>query len=149
MGWSSDLESGGRGFDSRPPEGHFGVICSSIFGCLGMCLGVLWGCFRIGLGWFCKKCRTGWKIQSFKMTGSIVPESGYLRIASLAYPRLKISRCLGDLRVSHSPVGKCRQAKLGDLVGVIFSLRSYTVPLEFLMNLCQLTTFGHPKGLVP
>ena len=24
MGWSSDLESGGRGFDSRPPEGHFG-----------------------------------------------------------------------------------------------------------------------------
>ena len=36
-----------------------------------------------------------------------------------------LPRYHGDLRVSHSPVGKCRQAKVGDLVGVIFSLRSY------------------------
>ena len=38
MGWSSDLESGGRRFDSRLPEDHFGVTFSSILGCLGMCL---------------------------------------------------------------------------------------------------------------
>ena len=30
MGWSSDLESGGRRFDSQLPEGRFGVTCSSI-----------------------------------------------------------------------------------------------------------------------
>ena len=32
MGWSSDLESGGRWFDSRLPEGHFGVIFFVNFG---------------------------------------------------------------------------------------------------------------------
>ena len=65
MGWSSDLESGGREFDSRLPEGHSGVTFSSILGCLRMCLGVVWERFRMGLGWFQKKSRAGSKKCNF------------------------------------------------------------------------------------
>ena len=88
VGWSSDLESGGRRFDSRLPEGRFGVTFSSMLGCLGMCLGVVWGRFRMGLGWFWKKCPTGSENHFFlKLAGSIFPESGRFRIAFLTYPR--------------------------------------------------------------
>ena len=60
MGWSSDLESGGRRFDSRLAQGRFGVTFSSILGCLGMCLGVVW--VVEGLGFrveFLKNIRNG------------------------------------------------------------------------------------------
>ena len=43
----------------RSFRGHFGVTFSSILGCLGMCLGVVWGRFRMGLGWFRKKMPGG------------------------------------------------------------------------------------------
>ena len=48
VGWASDRGSGGRRFDSRLPDSRFGVTFSSILGCLGMCLGVVWGQFRMG-----------------------------------------------------------------------------------------------------
>ena len=40
--WASDLESDGRRFDSRLPKSRFRITFSSILGCLGMCLGVVW-----------------------------------------------------------------------------------------------------------
>ena len=43
----------------RSFRGHFGVTFSSILGCLGMCLGVVWGRFGMGLGWFGKKTSDG------------------------------------------------------------------------------------------
>ena len=63
VGWSSDMESGGRRFDSRLPEGHFGITFSSILGCV-------WEWFRDVFGWvwdgFGKN--VGWvrKLQIFK-----------------------------------------------------------------------------------
>ena len=65
-GWSSDLESGGHRFDSWLPEGRFGVTCSSIWECLGMCLGVVWGRLRMDLDGFAKKCWRGRKIHFFQ-----------------------------------------------------------------------------------
>ena len=45
MGWSSDLESGGRRFDSRLPEGRFR-------GHVVVNFGMSWDVFGIGLGTF-------------------------------------------------------------------------------------------------
>ena len=39
--------------------GRVGVTFSSFLGCLGKCLGVVWGCFWIGLGRFGEKCPMG------------------------------------------------------------------------------------------
>ena len=61
MGWSSDLESGGRGFDSRPPEGHFGVIFSSVLGCLGDVSGSGLGMFSDGFGMVLEKMPGGFE----------------------------------------------------------------------------------------
>ena len=44
MGWSSDLELGGRRFDSRLPEGRFGATFSLI--------GMSWDVSGSGLGTF-------------------------------------------------------------------------------------------------
>ena len=62
MGWSPDTESNGTGFDSWLAQvicgslvGHVGVTFSLPLGCVGMCLGVLWGCFRMVLGGFGEK----------------------------------------------------------------------------------------------
>ena len=51
MGWSSDLESGGRGFDSRLPEGYFGIISGSLFRRFWDVLGCVWEWFRDVFGW--------------------------------------------------------------------------------------------------
>ena len=52
MGWSSDLESGGRRFDSRLPEGRFGVTFSSILGDVsGSGLGTFSDGFGKNVGW--------------------------------------------------------------------------------------------------
>ena len=89
MGWSSDSESKGTGFDSRGgPDlifnnpsvifdhfcfmsgslfGHVGDTFSWILGCLGMCLGVLWGCFRTGLEGFLEKTPKMSKNKSFQI----------------------------------------------------------------------------------
>ena len=91
MGWSSDLESGGRRFDSRLPKGRFGVTFSSI--------GMFWdvsgsglGTFSDGFGMVLKNMSGGFeKIIFSKMAGSICPESGCLKITCLANPRPKIS----------------------------------------------------------
>ena len=42
VGWLPDTKSKGTGFDSRSCRGDF----FTFWGCLGMCLGLLWGCFR-------------------------------------------------------------------------------------------------------
>ena len=62
VGWSSDSESRGTGFDSRLAQvtfgslvGHVGVTFSHFLGHVGRCLGILWGCFRMGLGGFREK----------------------------------------------------------------------------------------------
>ena len=89
VGWSSDLESGGRRFDSRLPEGHFGVTFSNF--------GMSWDLSRSGLGklsdgfrMVLKKMLGGVKRLTFsKLAGSICPASGYTQIACLAYPRPK------------------------------------------------------------
>ena len=57
MGWSSDLESGGRRFDSRLSEGRFGVTFSPILGCLGICSGS--GTFSDGFGMVLKNMSYG------------------------------------------------------------------------------------------
>ena len=85
MGWSSDLESGGHGFDSRPPEGHFLVIWMS-WDVSGSGLGT----FSDRFGMVLEKMSDGFEKYKFsKMTGSIFPESGYLKITCLGYPRPK------------------------------------------------------------
>ena len=59
VGWSSDSESRGTGFDSQLVQvifgslfGHVGVTFSSFLGHVATCLGILWGRFRMGLGGF-------------------------------------------------------------------------------------------------
>ena len=95
MGWSSDLESGGRRFDSRLPEGHFGSFQRHFFVNFGMS----WDLSRSGLGTFSdgfgmvleKMLGSVEKSKFSKMARSIFPESGYTKITILAYPRPKIS----------------------------------------------------------
>ena len=52
MGWSSDLESGGRRFDSRLAQGRFGVIFSSTLDHLFINSGMSWDVAGSGLGTF-------------------------------------------------------------------------------------------------
>ena len=68
VGWSSDSESRGTEFDSRLVQvilgalfGHVGVTFSSFLGHVGACLGMLWGCFRMGLAGFRRKVPRGSK----------------------------------------------------------------------------------------
>ena len=90
MGWSSDLESGGRGFDSRPPPRSF-------LGNFFVNFGMSWDVSGSGLGTFSdmfgmvlEKMSDGFEKYKFsKMTGSIFPESGYLKITYSGYPRPK------------------------------------------------------------
>ena len=81
MGWSSDLESGGSRFDSRFPEGHFGVISESLFRQFWDVLGCVWEWFRDVFGWFWdglgKNVGGAEKSKNSKMTGSIFPGSGH------------------------------------------------------------------------
>ena len=80
VGWSSDLESGGRRFNSRLPEGHFGVAFSLTLGFLGMCPGVVWGSLEVsdGFGMVLEKMLDGVeKLKKSKMTGSMFPGSGH------------------------------------------------------------------------
>ena len=55
MGWSSDLESGGRRFDSRLPDGFDsrlpGVGSGSLFGRFWDVLGCVWEWFGDVFGW--------------------------------------------------------------------------------------------------
>ena len=111
MDWSSDLESGGHRFDSRLPEGRFGITCSSILECLGMCLGV----FGDVYGWVCNGFGNisdgGETLTSSKMTGRICPGSGYyLKIACFGYPRQKVSNFHNKMRLAYF----CLEKKLFD-----------------------------------
>ena len=85
MGWSPDLESGGRRFDSRLAQGRFGVFCFINFGMSWDVSGSGLGTFSDGFGSVCKKCpaRSG---NVFLMTGSIFAELGCSKIAFLANP---------------------------------------------------------------
>ena len=54
--------------------GHVFVTCwsrqgnfSCFFGHVGRCLGILWGCFRMGLGWFREKVPNMLKNKSFQI----------------------------------------------------------------------------------
>ena len=78
----------------RSFRGHFGVTFSSILGWLGMCLGVVWGRFRMVLGWFWKTCRTGSKNENFqKWPGVFFPGSGHYKYTFLGYPRYFFEKC--------------------------------------------------------
>ena len=73
----------------RSFRGHFFVNFGMSWDVSGSGLGT----FSDGLGMVLKKCRTGSKKITFsKMVGSMFPESGYLEIAFLSYPRPKISK---------------------------------------------------------
>ena len=67
MGWSSDLEPGGRGFDSRLPEGRFGIILGSLFRQFWDVSGNGLGTFSDGFGMVSQK-NVGWgrKVKVFK-----------------------------------------------------------------------------------
>ena len=67
VGWSSDLESGGRGFDSRLPEGHFGVTFFVNFGMSWDVSGSGLGTFADGFGMVLEKMsHWGRKMKLFK-----------------------------------------------------------------------------------
>ena len=86
MGWPSDSESRGAGFDSRLAQvtfgllfGHVGVTFSKILEDVGKCLGVLWGCFRLGLGGFREKVPRRSENSDFqKCLGVFFPDRGAL-----------------------------------------------------------------------
>ena len=73
----------------RSFRGHFFVTFSSILECLGMCLGMLSDGFGMVLN---KMSDEAEKLNFSKMTGSMFPESGYLKITFLAHPRPTISK---------------------------------------------------------
>ena len=79
MGWSSDSESRGTRFDSRLAQvtfgslfGHVGVTFSHFLGHVGRCLGILWGCFWIGLGWFREKVPKRSKNRNFQKCPGVI-----------------------------------------------------------------------------
>ena len=93
MGWSSDLGSGGRRFDSQLPEDRFQVFVFVNFG-------MSWDLSRSGLGTFSdgfgmvlnKMLGGVKKLKLSKLAGNIFPASGYTKITFLMYPRPKTSK---------------------------------------------------------
>ena len=97
VGWLSDSESGGTGFDSRLGRDMFG----SLFGNVGAIfshfldmLGDVWGYFGDVFGWvwdgFEKKFRRGRKHKIFKCVWEYFPVSGRSKQLFLADPWTKI-----------------------------------------------------------
>ena len=84
MGWSPDLESGGSRFDSRLPEGHFGVISGSLFRQFWDVLGCVWEWFGDVFGWvwdgFGKNVGRGRKMKIFKNGREYFSGVGALKI---------------------------------------------------------------------
>ena len=93
MGWSSDLESGGSRFDSRLPEGHFGVISGSLFRQFWDVLGCVWEWFRDVFGWFWdglgKNVGRGRKMKIFKNDREYFSGVGALKIHFFRLSRTK------------------------------------------------------------
>ena len=90
MGWSPDLESGGSRFDSRLPEGHFGVISASLFRQFWDVLGCVWEWFGdvFGLFWdgFGKNVGRVRKMKSFKNDREYFSGVGALKIQLFSPP---------------------------------------------------------------
>ena len=72
----------------RSFRGHFFVN----FGMSWDVFGIGLGTFSDGFGMVLKMSDGAEQLNCSKMTGSIFPESGYLEIAFLAYPRQNISK---------------------------------------------------------